>query len=122
MKCKFMFRGKALEVRNRHFSGDVGKILAIDGTRYRVTKITNVRLDYQLLDLARVEPDPEELAVVARVLEQIRSSLFPPSLPEEYEGFCNLPQVQAEKKGRKEALDQVAAVLNRIEADYRAGD
>lgn len=30
MKCKFMFRGKALEVRNRHFSGDVGKILAID--------------------------------------------------------------------------------------------
>lgn len=72
--------------------------------------------------LARVELDPEELAVVARVLEQIRSSLFPPSLPEEYEGFCNLPQVQAEKKGRKEALDQVAAVLNRIEADYRAGE
>lgn len=122
MKCKFLFRGKAVEIRPRRFTGKVGKVLTIDGTDYEVCHILDVREGLQVVSLHRCTPDPEELQVVRDVLNEVRVGLRAMSPTDEpYQPGCNLPQVRGKREGKAEALVQALSLLERIEKRYLNG-
>ena len=122
MQCKFFFRGKAVEVRPRRFTGKVGKVLTIDGTDYEVAEISYIREDFQSVALHRCTPDFTELQIVERVINEIRSglrSLSPSNEP--YQAGCNLPQVRGKREGREETLMQIRSILDSMEEHYLSG-
>lgn len=125
MRSKFLYRGEVLDIRDRRYPGRKGDTVTINGEKYVVTDMVEGGLKSgptMFVSLKRKTPDEAELAIVRRVVSELRDRVR-----RRAEKSLNEPEmgrwtdVHGKKTERNRVYNEMLDLLDQLEFAYSSG-